>query len=118
MRGEGGRKGEWPPRSVKRFGLTGHVSRYASYGNVSGPGRGQKRKKKATGQRARWKNKDVPAGETARVETDREDAERKGKKRKREREREKYITSAARTDVIFIPGPGRGQRGHQRTADE
>ena len=114
MRGEGGRKGEWPPRSVKRFGLTGHVSRYASYGNVSGPGRGQKRKKKATGQRARWKNKDVPAGETARVETDREDAERKGKKRKREREREVYYERGTNRRNIH---PGSWSRSTGPSAD-
>ena len=61
----------------------------------------------------------MPAGETTRVGTDWEDVEKKEEReREREREREKYITSAARTDVIFIPGPGRGQRGHQRTADE
>lgn len=28
------------------------------------------------------------------------------------------VLRSGTTDVIFIPGPGRGQRGHQRTGDE
>ena len=95
-----------------------HVSRYASYGNVSG--RGRKRKKKASEQGG-----SVDQGGRTRTcqpakphELEQTGKTWRKKKREREREREKYITSAARTDVIFIPGPGRGQRGHQRTADE
>lgn len=94
-----------------------HVSRYASYGNVSAGSRPNGEKK-----RLRSKSKvacltKVEQGRasrrTTRAKTDQED-ERRGARGKRE----KCITSAARTDVIFIPGPGRGQRGHQRTGDE
>lgn len=102
--------------SVKRFGLTARIQiriLWERFGRVVA----KRRKKRLRGKSKVACLTKVEQGRasrrTTRAKTDQED-ERRGARGKRE----KCITSAARTDVIFIPGPGRGQRGHQRTGDE
>lgn len=104
--------GKRGPRSVKRFGLTARIQIRILW---EGFGRVAAGEKKATGQSK------VAGRGSAKVEQGRASgqATRAGAERgeRREERVEGHITSGT-ADVIFIPGPGRGQRGHQRTGDE
>lgn len=92
--------------------------RYASYGNVfvatnrSWPRKEEKKKKREE------KRKKKAAAARWPVKVGQGRGEPRSLGRRRRGGGEGAVLRSGTTDVIFIPGPGRGQRGHRRTGDE
>ena len=80
-------------------------------------GRGRERRKKREGEKDGRRGKERGTSAAARWPV------KVGQGRGEPREERRKgggggVLRSGTTDVIFIPGPGRGQRGHQRTGDE